>query len=303
MLIALIRTMRPHQWAKNTLIFGPLLFGQKLLDVSAVTRSSLGFVLFCFLASSIYILNDVVDVEKDKLHPKKKHRPIPSGKLPLSFARKIWPFFAIGAVVGGFFLSPYFALICLCYLVMNIGYSFRLKRVPYLDIMIIASGFLLRALAGILILDVAISRWILPCTFLLALYLALGKRRHELSAHGERATKQRDVLAYYDIEKTDLFLGIIASLTVLAYCGYTLDPETLRKFKTPFLIYTIPFIVFAILRFLQLIQRGVKTESPTQELLRDIPSLLNVVLWVVAVIYIIYFQPGHELLKASGLGG
>lgn len=302
MLRATIKAMRPHQWAKNTLIFGPLLFSLNLFHLWPVLRSFFGFIIFSMLAGSVYILNDTVDVEKDRLHPKKKHRPIASGQLPLNVAKKLWPTIGLLSLLAAYILNPWFGLVATVYLVNNIGYSFRLKRVPYIDVLIIASGFLLRVLGGILLIDVAISRWILPCTFLLALFLALGKRRHELSAHGEeQATKQRDVLQYYDLKRVNLFLGIVASLTVLAYCGYTLDPSTLNKFKTPYLIYTIPFIVFAIVRFQQLIERGAMSESPTQELLRDVPSLLNVILYVIVVVYILYYQPGKELFRSINL--
>ncbi len=299
MIIALIRTMRPHQWAKNLLLFAPLLFAKKLFQWESFLSISLGFILFCLLAGSVYILNDLLDFEKDRQHPKKRHRPIASGELSKEIARKTWIFLAIFALLASFALDLLFGVIALSYLLLNLAYSFRLKKIAYLDVLIVATGFLLRVLGGIEILHVSISTWILPCTFLLSLYLALGKRRHELSAHGEKALSQREVMKHYDIERTNLLLSIVAGLTVLAYCGYIIDPMTLKKFHTPYLIFTLPFVAFGIVRFLQLIEKGASTESPTQELLKDIPSLVNVVLWVAAVIYIIYFQPGKSLLQCA----
>lgn len=299
MLIAILKSMRPHQWAKNTLIFGPLLFALKLTDPHAICMSFIAFLCFCMLSGSVYVLNDLVDVEEDREHPHKRFRPIASGAFPEKIAWKFWPTMALVALGIMATLSWTSAGIAAIYFVINLGYSFKLKKVPYIDVALIASGFLLRVLIGITVINVYISRWILPCTFLLALYLALGKRRHELATYGSE-TITRSVLKHYNIKKLDLALGIIASLTVLAYCGYTLDPETLKKFKTPYLIYTIPMIVFAIVRFHQLMEKKGDTESPTQELLRDIPSLLNVLLWVAVVIYILYTQPGSGLLCGSG---
>lgn len=290
----LIKSMRPHQWAKNLLIFGPLLFALKLWHLPSVLSSLVVFVAFCVLSGSIYILNDLIDLEQDRLHPHKCHRPIASGRLPPQIARRIWPILVIVAIMITLIISWTSALIAISYFGLNLAYTLRIKHLPYLDVLTIATGFLLRVMIGTTAIQVEISRWLLPCTFALALYLALGKRRHELSIYGNQGT--RPVLSRYNIKQLDLALGIVASLTVLAYCGYTLDPSTIRKFHTPYLTYTIPMIVFGIVRFLQLMERGVHTESPTQELLKDIPSLFNVILWVLAVIYILYFRPGSDLL-------
>ena len=289
---ATLRAMRPAQWVKNFFLFAPLLFSMRLFDTSSVLRSLAAFALFSLLSGSIYLLNDLMDVEKDRLHPHKKNRPIASGALPEATARRLWPILAGIALLASLALSTSFFAIALLYALLNLAYSLKLKHIAYLDVLLIANGFLLRLVAGAAAIQVAVSAWFVGCGFLLALYLALGKRRHELSTHGRHATRQRAALQGYDVEQLDLLLGVVASLTVLAYCGYTLDPTTLARFKTPYLIYTIPFTVFAIVRFLQLIERGARTESPTQELLRDIPSLVNVVLWVCAVIYILYAQPG-----------
>ncbi len=299
MLSAILKSMRPHQWAKNLLIFAPLLFALKLKDMDAVLSSGLAFLCFCMLSGSVYILNDLVDVTGDRMHPHKKHRPIASGKFPEEIAWKFWPISALLAIGLMATQSWWAALIAGGYFVMNLGYSFRLKHVAYIDVVIIATGFLLRVLIGVMVIHVDISRWLLPCTFTLALYLALGKRRHELATFGEE-TVTRSVLKYYALPQLDISLGIAASLTVLSYCAYTLDPTTLKKFHTPYLIYTIPMIVFAIVRFHQLMEKHGKTESPTQELLRDTPSILNVILWIVAVIYILYTQPGSTLLCGTG---
>lgn len=295
MLKPFFRSIRPHQWAKNVLIFAPLLFGKKLLEVDAILRSSVAFVLFCAITGSIYILNDLVDIKQDQEHPQKRHRPIASGAFPEAIAWKTWPLMALFSIGTATYFSWQFGLVTLSYFILNLGYCFRLKRVPYLDVLSISTGFVLRVLGGALVLQVAISKWILPCTFLLALYLALGKRRHERAAHEGKST--RSVLSWYRISHLDIALATISSLTVLSYCGYTLDPTTRQNFGTDELIYTVPFVVFAIIRFLQLVGRGVQMESPTQELLRDIPSIVNVVLWVVVVVYIIYFRAGTSTLS------
>ncbi|MEM1008087.1 MAG: decaprenyl-phosphate phosphoribosyltransferase [Myxococcota bacterium] len=301
MLKALILAMRPAQWVKNFFVFAPLIFSQQLFETSSALRAVCAFFLFSFLSGSIYMLNDLEDVEKDRLHPHKKHRPIASGALPISVARLAWPILSVGVLLLGFWLSPWFALIALIYALFNVAYSFKLKHIAYLDVLIIANGFLLRLLAGAAAIQVEVSRWLVSCGFLFALYLALGKRRHELSTHGEQAGKQRAVLKHYNVEQLDLLLGVVASLTVLAYCGYTLDSSTLKRFQTPYLIYTIPFIVFGITRFLQLIERGARTESPTQELLRDLPSILNGIFWVIVVVLILYTGLGQNSLLLKTL--
>ena len=302
MLVAVLRAMRPHQWVKNFFLYAPLLFSLRLFDIESLWRATFGVGLFCVLSGAIYILNDLMDVEKDRLHPHKKHRPIASGALPEASARRLWPILGgLSLGLGWIVLGFWFFVVALLYGIFNIAYSLRLKHVAYLDVLLIANGFLLRLLAGASAINVVVSAWLVGCGFLLALYLALGKRRHELSTYGESATQQRAVLERYDVAQLDLLLGLVASLTVLAYCGYTLDPTTLKRFQTPYLIYAIPFVVFGIVRFLQLIERGAKTESPTQELLRDIPFLLNLFLWVAVVIYILYTQPGRDSLLLRGI--
>jgi 4-hydroxybenzoate polyprenyltransferase len=282
----LLRSLRPHQWAKNVLIFAPLVFGKRLLDTGSIGRALIAFLLFCMITGSIYILNDLIDVEQDREHPQKSHRPIASGAFPEATAWKTWPLLALLSIGIASAFSWQFGLVTLGYFVLNLGYCFRFKNMPYLDVLSISTGFVLRVLGGALVIQVPISRWILPCTFLLALYLALGKRRHELNTHRDKST--RSVLSYYRLEHLDLALATTSSFAILGYCGYTIDPLTVQNFGTKNLIYTVPFVVFAIVRFLQLVGRGAQMESPTQEILRDIPSILNVVLWAAVAVYIIY---------------
>ncbi len=295
------KLIRPPQWVKNTFIFAPLIFAQKLYDYNSLLKAILAFAAFCALSSSIYILNDLRDIELDKKHPYKKNRPLASGKFPASLARTIWPIMAtLSLAILLLFLNFQSFLIGVGYLVLNISYSLYLKRLPYIDVMSISLGFVLRVLVGVTAIEVEISYWLLPCTFALSLYLALGKRRHELAAYTQDKNKKtRPVLDFYDLQKLDFALAVTSALTVLAYCGYTLDPQTLKKFQTPYLIYTIPMIVFGIVRFLQLVERRPHSESPTQELLRDIPSIINVMIWVGAVIFILYYQPGKNLLSIN----
>lgn len=282
----MIRTLRPHQWVKNLFVLAPVVFAKNLTHPSII-KSALGaFAIFCLLAGAIYTLNDLVDVKADRVHPVKRYRPIASGRVPIPVAKAM----AAGLVVialGGALLGPleFFGAAC-AYFALNLAYSFRLKKIAYLDVGCIAAGFVLRVLAGGFATRTPISGFMVACTALLALFLGFGKRRHELA--GDNAAKQRAALESYSPRALTLALAITGVASVSTYLAYTLDHATQRFFENPYLWVTTIHPLFGVFRFLQLVAGRPKAESPTQEMLRDTPFVLNLVMWVIEVIVIVY---------------
>jgi 4-hydroxybenzoate polyprenyltransferase len=287
MVLGLIKTMRPHQWVKNLFVLAPLIFAKELDDVPMLIRALLGLVSFCLLASAVYILNDLADAELDRAHPIKKNRPIASGKLSERNARIAGVVLVVTALGLGMVLGWAFAAAAFAYLVQNVAYSFGLKRVAYVDVLMIAAGFELRVLAGAFAAEVPPSVYLLVVTFLLALFLGLGKRMHELR-QGDDAHKQRGVLRQYGERPLKVLLYVTGLSTVATYAVYTLDPVTRHTFGTNYLVVTTAFTLFGVLRFLHLVMRRPHAESPTEEMLKDKLFLANLVLWGVAVIAVIY---------------
>ncbi len=283
--------MRPHQWVKNVFVLAPVIFAQDLFELNRVVRALLGFVCFSLLASSVYVLNDLMDVEADRAHPVKKNRPIASGEVSEGTAKVVMVVLATGALVGGWFLSPWFLAALLGYLLNNVVYSMGLKRVAYLDVLSIAGGFELRVLAGAYAALVPPSAYLLIVTFLLATFLGLGKRMHEL-AQQERtgSSTTRKVLKQYNKRLVTILLWLTSIATVAAYVVYTLDPHTRRQFGTDFLVVTSVFALFGVLRFVHLVRSRPNAESPTEEMLKDVPFLVNGVLGAATLIAIIYFS-------------
>ncbi len=306
LLRGLVKTVRPHQWVKNVFVLAPIVFDRDLIsrttggDLSLNLRVTgmalLGTIVFCLLAGAVYTINDLVDVEADQVHPVKRNRPIASGVVPLNFA---WPFalglVAIALTLSFFGLNWMFACVAGLYFVENIAYSFKLKKVAFLDVGLIAFGFVLRVYAGGLATNIKVSGYMLACTALLALFLGFGKRRHELE--GEHAGKQRSALEAYSKASLTAALALTGVATAVTYIAYTLDAQTQLFFQTSYLWLTAPFVVFGILRFLMLVSgragAGLKSESPTQEMLSDVPFVLNLVAWCVVVVAIVYrLRPG-----------
>jgi len=287
---ALFKSMRPHQWVKNLFVMAPLLFSKHLLDPSYAVRSGVAFLLFSHLSGAVYLVNDIFDIDKDRAPPRKCLRPIPSGKLPLSAARTAAAILILISL--GFSLDvgiPFFA--CTAgYLVLNLAYSLSLKHVPFVDVMSIAGGFLLRVQAGALAISVPASIWLLICTFVLAAFLGFGKRAHEMASAGAAAEKQRAVLSRYTLSHLRVFLWITAALTTAAYLLYTIDPKTTAAFGTDKLLFTTPFAAFGVVRFLRLVSRDEVADSPTDAMLHDIPFVANLLLWAMATVAIIYFM-------------
>ncbi len=285
--IEIFKSARPKQWIKNLFIFAPLIFSQNLLDKPLFLKTVLAFVTFCFLSSAHYIFNDLQDLEEDKLHPLKSQRPLASGRLqkPAAVAAML----VLGTVGFGLALTinEYFFLIGLFYVVLQIAYSLWLKHVVILDIFVIAAGFLIRVVAGGLAIRVDISHWLLICTMLLSLFLAMGKRRHELVLLNRSAMSHRPILKEYNTYLLDQMISVVTASTLVAYCLYTISEETVTKFGTAKLIYTVPFVLYGIFRYLYLIHQKAEGGSPESLIIEDKPLLLDTLLWIVAAVLIL----------------
>ena len=295
----LIKTLRPHQWVKNLFVMAPMFFHKDVflttplgpaLNLLVTGRAVAATGVFCLLAGAVYTINDLADVEADRLHPVKKDRPIASGSVPESLAWLMATLLVVVSLGIAYLLDWRFFAVALLYLVENLAYTFRLKKVAFLDVGLIALGFVLRVIAGGLATGVRVSMYMLACTALLALFLGFGKRRHELA--GDNARQSRVALEFYTPMALNIALALTGGATVVTYIAYTLDPVTCAFFSSRSLWMTAPFTVFGILRFLFLVSgragRGLKSESPTQEMLRDVPFVLNLFLWVVVVVAIVY---------------
>jgi 4-hydroxybenzoate polyprenyltransferase len=301
----LVKTIRPHQWVKNVFVLAPMFFAKDLiqtgqngdptLNLKVFGLAVLAFMVFCLLAGAVYTINDLVDVEADRIHPVKRDRPIASGMVPENVARPFAGVLVLGALAMAVKLDLMFAAVAVTYFVENILYSFKLKKVAFLDVGLIAFGFVLRVIAGGYATGVKVSWYMIACTALLALYLGFGKRRHELE--GEHAGKQRQALEAYTKRSLNVALGVTGLATVVTYTAYTLDPVTRAFFKSDWLWLTVPNTVFALARFLMLVSgragRGRKAESPTQEILSDVPFVVNLLVWVIIVAVLVYrLRPG-----------
>jgi decaprenyl-phosphate phosphoribosyltransferase len=300
MVRGLLKTIRPHQWVKNLFVLAPMFFhrdvfvsadGVPALNLVVTGRALLATFVFCLLAGAVYTINDLVDVEQDRIHPVKRERPIASGEVPEGMAKIMAATLVVVSLGVALRLDVRFAAVALVYFLENLAYSFKLKKVAFLDVGLIAFGFVLRVLAGGYATHTPkISTYMIACTALLALFLGFGKRRHELE--GEHAGKQRSALEAYSKTSLNVALGITGTATAITYVAYTLDPATRAFFKSDSLWMTAPFTLFGILRFLMLVSgkagAGKRAESPTQDMLRDMPFVLNLVLWVVVVVAVVY---------------
>ena len=299
LLRGLVKTLRPHQWVKNVFVLAPMVFHKDVfvstpvgtaLNLSVTGRALAATGIFCLLAGAVYTINDVVDVEADRIHPVKRFRPIAAGVVPEGIAKAVSLVLVLACLAAAYFVAPALAIVAGVYFAENVAYSFRLKKVAFLDVALIALGFVLRVLAGGIATDVHVSGYMLACTALLALFLGFGKRRHELAS--ENAGKQRAALEAYTPRSLDVALALTGGATVLTYVAYTLDSTTRAFFNSNYLWLTAPFTCFGIWRFLLLVSgragRGLKSESPTQEMLRDVPFVLNLVAWAIVVVAIVY---------------
>ena len=284
----LLISLRPAQWTKNLLVFAGLLFGRRLLDRTAVARAMAAFALFCALSGVVYLINDLVDRESDRRHPLKARRPIASGALALPTALGAAVVLGTGGLAAAFFLGWRFGVVASLYVALFALYSGALKHIVIVDVLAIAVGFVLRAMAGAVVVDVAISHWLLVCTILLALFIVLVKRRHEIVLLEGGATSHRPTLGDYSPYLLDQMIAVVAASTLIAYIFYTISQETQEKFGTPWLGLTIPFPLYGIFRYLYLVHQREGGGSPADTLLTDRPLLACVALWVLAVAFIIY---------------
>jgi 4-hydroxybenzoate polyprenyltransferase len=284
---SLLKELRPKQWTKNVIVFAGLVFANKLDDPQAVGLAAAAFVIFCLLSSVVYIINDMLDVEADRLHPKKRFRPIAAGEITMGQARVVVGVLLLLTLPPAFLLNPVFGLVAAIYFISNLAYSMRLKHVVILDVFLIAAGFVLRAIAGAVVIRVEISPWFLLCTTLAALFLALTKRRHELVLLSNDAGSHRRILEEYSTPLLEEMVAVVTSSTVMAYALYTFFAPNLPSNHA--MMWTIPFVLYAIFRYLYLVYRKDLTGSPEEALLKDAPLLTCIILWGLVSVAILYF--------------
>lgn len=291
----LISALRPKHWVKNFFIFLPLLFSKKILNLNDSLVAALTFFTFSLFSGAVYLLNDIVDCEKDKLHPKKQKRPIPAGDLPINLA---WIWFAavvlialtMALLVSRASNNNGIFYIVLGYLALNVFYTLKFKNVVILDVIFIATGFVLRVIAGAVVINVTPSHWLLMCAFLISLFLGFCKRRAEITTLNGQASLHREVLAHYNTTFLDQMIVISTSTTVISYALYTVSLETVKKFNTENLIFTVPFVLYGIFRYLYLVYKKELGSSPTEIVLTDIPLILCVFSWFTLSGVIIFMQ-------------
>lgn len=290
MMTHVLREIRVRQWTKNLVVFAGVIFAHQFGATGELLRAVTGFFAFCFLASTIYVLNDLIDLESDRVHPKKKSRPIASGKIPV---RTAWFLMAVLFLVGAALsirLGARFVPVATAYFVLNILYTLVLKRIVMVDVLVISIGFVLRAVAGVRLLTtpVDLSPWLLLCTFFLALFLAVGKRRHERVLLADQAEHHRKTLTEYPPELVDQLIPVVTAATVISYAIYTVSESTIERVGGPEMVYTVPLVVFGVFRYLYIVFKRLQGGSPSEVLLTDAPTLINVVVWLGIVLWILY---------------
>jgi len=284
----LVRSLRPHQWAKNLFVLAALVFGRLLSDPKAVTHALLALLAFCLASSTVYLINDLRDREEDRRHPLKRLRPIAAGTLSVPAAVTAAVVLGIAAFAIAADLGLGFLLVLAGYLLLNVLYTTWLKHMVILDVMSISLGFVLRVIAGAQATHVEVSRWLFLCTIFLALFLAFSKRRHEITLLAGAAAEQRRVLDHYSPAFLDQMINVVTASSVVAYALYCVAPETVEKYHTQDLIYTIPLVLYGIFRYLYLMYQSPEERNPTEAILKDPPFLINMVLWGLAVLWIVY---------------
>lgn len=288
MIRPLVRSLRPTQWAKNSFVLAPLVFGRLLENRGALERALLAVVAFCLAASATYLANDLKDREEDRKHPLKRLRPLAAGTLAVPVAVAAAILLALGAAAIAYALPGRFALALGAYLALNVLYTAGLKHVVILDVMTISFLFVLRVLAGAAATGVQVSSWLILCTIFLSLFLAFSKRRHELILLPDSATEQRRVLYHYSPAFLDQMINVVTASSVVSYALYAVAPETVEKYHTQNLVYTIPMVLFGIFRYLYLMYQQPGERNPTEAILGDPPFLVNLGLWGLAVLWIVY---------------
>jgi len=291
---AIVSLARPKQWIKNVVVLAGVTFAGKLSDPTFALRALAAFAVFCVLSSGTYVLNDVVDAEADRRHPEKRDRPVASGRVGKGAALTFSGALLVTGLAVAWTLGPLFGTTCAGFVALNVLYSTWLKRHVIVDVMSIAVGFMMRAIGGVEVLRdlearVALSDWLLLCTFFLALFMAFGKRRAEMVLLEEEAKAHRPALGDYSVGLLDVIVPLVSGCAILAYSIYTIWPETVRKLGTDKLVYTVPFVVYGFLRYLFLIRERGLGGNPSEILFRDAALTASVVVWAVAIVGILYF--------------
>ena len=285
----LIQSLRPHQWIKNGFIIIPLPFAQQVFSYPSLIKVVQAVIIFCIMTGGVYLINDLVDLESDRRHPVKRNRPLARGLISPVLAISTAALLLLSSLLWGFFLGNGFFLILLSYLAIQFFYNYRFKETVILDVFCISGGFFLRVMAGCVAIGAVVSHWLIICTILMSMFLALAKRRHELVLLGQlEAGNHRRVLSHYSKNLLDQMIGIITAATLLSYMLYCISPETIRRFQTDHMIYTTPFVLYGIFRYLYLIHQKNEGGSPEKIFLSDFPLLLSVVLWGITCTLIIY---------------
>lgn len=291
-----IQAVRVHQWTKNAVVFAAYIFAlgdrHTSLPPGALIQTLVGAALFCLVSSAVYLMNDLKDIEKDRAHPEKRSRPLAAGEITPSSAVLMSGLLFLISIGGAFLLQPQFGMILCAYALLQTVYTYLLKQVALVDVFIIAIGFVIRALAGALVIQVPISPWLLLCTLMLALFLALCKRRHEKVVVEDPADQSRPSLKGYNTAFLDQLIAIVSASTIVCYSLYTLWPDTVEKFGTTGLGFTIPFVMFGIFRYIDLVYRHDRGGRPERILLTDLPTLINIALYGAAVFSVLFLFSG-----------
>lgn len=288
-LIGLVRALRPRQWAKNVIVYAGLVFDAQLLNADPLLRVTLAFILLCMASSSIYVINDIVDVESDRQHPRKRFRPIASGQLPIGVAKAAAVILPLLTLAFSWLLSPPLFWLVVVYLVLHIAYAFRLKHIVIVDVLAIAAGYVLRVAAGTVIIDVAnFSPWLYLSVALLALFLAIGKRRQELLLLAERAGTIRVTFEHYNLPLLDDMLRMVMVSVLMTYTLYTIETDSPSLAGTNLGLLTVPFVLYAIFRYLYLMHVKGEGAAPEEVLFKDRPLLVSIMLWGLTFVAIIY---------------
>ncbi len=289
-IVPFLRALRPIQWVKNVFVLAPVVFAQRLTEGDALARAGLVFVVFCAAASAVYLWNDLRDRDEDRKHPLKRHRPIASGAVSLTVATVGALLLAITALGLAAYLGLSVAILVAVYLMVNLLYAGGLKHVVVLDVMAVASGYVIRVEAGAQAIPVDVSRWLVLCTIFLALFLVLSKRRHELLLLQGDAGAHRAVLSHYSPEFLDQMMNVVTPSTVVAYALYAVDDDTVARFGSDLLVWTVPLVLFGIFRYLYLVYQVRAAKNPTETVVTDVPSVINIALWGAVVLYLTWLR-------------
>jgi 4-hydroxybenzoate polyprenyltransferase len=289
-LTALLEQLRPRQWTKNLVVLAGVVFSLQLTDQSQILRALAAMACFCLLSSAGYVFNDLLDLESDRHHPRKRLRPLASGRLRPGPAVGLMMLLVVLGLGAAFWLAPRLGYVALAYLVLSLVYTLRLKRIVLLDVIVIAIGFMFRATAGVEALSPrpVLSPWLLVCTLFLALFIAVVKRRHERMTLSEKAQEHRATLGEYSPELLDQLVPVVTGSTILAYALYTISPQAAEHADPSKMVYTVPFVVYGIFRYLYLVYQKGRGGAPAEILLTDLPILVNVLLWALTIVLILY---------------